>query len=304
MNVATEREGFERALLARRRSPATVRLYVSMLYPFAVFLAHRGRADLRSVTRHDVDAYVAELAGSPLAPATRSLRLRAVKRLFEHLVETQKLLSSPAEHLRDRRAMSLPGRVLAEAEVDKLLAAPNTSLPRGIRDRALLELLWATGLRRMEVVGLDVFDVDLGGGLVRVCGKGGHERLVPLSKEAQKWLGEYLREVRPRLARKGDGERALLLTRSGRRMGPGAIDQALLSHSKAAGLRRVSCHALRRTVGTALVRGGANVRMVAELLGHARVSTTERYTLLAATDLRAEHARTHPRGNGRPPSDR
>ena len=304
MNVATEREGFERALLARRRSPSTVRLYVAMLYPFAVFLAHRGCADLRSVTRRDVDAYVTELAGSPLAPATRSLRLRAVKRLFEHLVETQKLLSSPAEHLRDRRATSLPGRVLAEAEVDNLLAAPNTSLPRGIRDRALLELLYATGLRRGEVVGLDVFDVDLGGGLVRVRGKGGHERLVPLSKEAQKWLGEYLRQVRPRLARHGDGERALLLTRSGRRMGPGAVDQALLSHSKAAGLRRVSCHALRRTVGTALVRGGADVRTVAELLGHARVSTTTRYTLLAATDLRREHARTHPRGNGRLPSDR
>ena len=301
MNVATEREGFERALLARRRSPSTVRLYVAMLYPFAVFLAHRGRADLRGVTRRDVDAYACELAGSPLAPA---LRRRAVKRLFEHLVETQKLLSSPAEHLRERRVTSLPGRVLTEAEVDKLLAAPNTSLPRGIRDRALLELLYATGLRRGEVVGLAVFDVDLGGGLVRVRGKGGHERLVPLSKEAQKWLGEYLRQVRPRLARHGDGERALFLTRSGRRMGPGAIDQALLQHSKAAGLRRVSCHTLRRSVGTALVRGGADVRTVAQILGHARVSTMARYTLLAATDLRREHARTHPRGDGRPPADR
>ena len=307
MNVATEKDGFVRALVARGRSPATVRLYCTMLYPFAVFLAHQGRADLRAVRRRDVDAYAAELAASSLSEATRSLRLRAVKRLFEHLVETQKLLCSPAEHLRERRVRSLPGKVLSEAQVEKLLAAPNTSLPMGVRDRALLELLYATGLRRKELCGLGVHDVDLAGGLLRVRGKGGHERIVPLSRQAQRWIREYLREVRPKLARRGDFVRALFLTRSGRALDPGTAAQILLRHSKAAGLPRVSCHTLRRTVGTLLVQGGADVRTVAELLGHVRLATTERYTLLAAKDVRAEHRRTHPRaggGDGRPPTPR
>ena len=307
MNVATEKDGFARALVARGRSPATVRLYGSMLYPFAVFLVHRGRTDLRTVSRRDVDAYAAELASSTLSEATRSLRLRAVKRFFEHLVETQKLLCSPAEHLRERRVRSLPGKVLSEAQADRLLAAPNTSLPMGVRDRALLELLVATGLRRKELVGLGVHDVDLAGGLLRVRGKADHERIVPLSRPSQRWMREYLREVRPRLARRGDAVRTLFLTRSGRALDAGSVAQILLRCSKAAGLPRVCCHALRRTVGTLLVRGGADVRTVAELLGHVRLATTERYTLLAAKDLRAEHRRTHPRaggGDGRPPTPR
>jgi site-specific recombinase XerD len=136
-----------------------------MLDPLAAVLAERGVQDLRAVSRGDIDAYAGQLARcGRYRTQTQRMMLRAVKRFFEYLVETSKLFASPAEHLRDPREKRLLGPVLDEAKVDKLLAAPNTSRPRGIRDRALLELLYATGLRRKEVCAPAVFDVDLDGG--------------------------------------------------------------------------------------------------------------------------------------------
>jgi integrase/recombinase XerD len=293
MTVVGERDGFRRWLEARKVSPATVAIYMSAL---ARFEAGHADVDLRAVTKQDIEAHAAALREAGLAPSTVHTWLRGLAHFFEYLVEAQRLLVSPMMGLHLKPPRCLPGRTLTEKQADRMLSMPNTSLSQGIRDRAVLELCYATGLRRKEVCGLAVYDVDLDGGVVRVRhGKGDRERLVPLSRQACQWLGEYLREIRPRAAQRNSIVRALFLGRSGQGLTPGALDQILLKHSQAAGLRRVSCHALRRTVATALLRGGADVVSVSQVLGHAHLATTERYTRVVAADVRAVHARTHPR---------
>jgi integrase/recombinase XerD len=191
------------------------------------------------------------------------------------------------------------GRVISAKDAEKLLAAPNTSLPMGVRDRAILEVLYGTGLRRAEVVGLSVFDVDLAGGVLRVQhGKGGKERLVPLGQEAQKWLKLYLENVRPLLARRmhgREGEMALLLARDGRGLTRSALTNLVAALGRAAGVR-ASCHTLRRTMATELLRGGAQIVEVGTILGHANLTATQRYTKVAGSDLRRLQAEKHPRG--------
>jgi integrase/recombinase XerD len=296
MKIGELRGRFVAHLEAQRFSAATVSLYLQGIDDFDRAEPER---DLRALAPADLDHYAARLSASGLAQSTVTMRLRGLKLFFAYLVETNCIFRNPLETWHERRREPLLGPTLSEAEAERLLSAPNTSLGEGIRDRALLELLYATGLRKKELVGLDVFDVDLAGGLVRVRdGKGAKDRMVPLSRAAARWLGEYLRHIRPRLSqRQGSGTRALFLTRSGRPLSRGALDQVLLRHSQAAGLARVSCHALRRTMATALLRGGADVRLVAEILGHARLSTTERYTKLVVSDLGRTHAKTHPRGD-------
>jgi integrase/recombinase XerD len=294
VTVASEIEGFKKSLQGRNLSPATVVMYLEGVRRFDMA---RPGVDVRAVSRADVDAYMAELRAAGRTPSTVNLWMRTLRHFYEYLMQAQRVLISPLEHWREKRHVSLPGRTLTEAETQKLLDTPNTSLPQGIRDRALLELLYAAGLRLKEVCGLAVYDLDLEGGLVRVRhGKGDKERLVPLTTSAQKWLGEYVRQLRPRVAKRGrEGERALFLTRSGQPLRPGPVQQIVWKQGLAAGLPRVSCHAMRRTLATALLAGGADIVSVAEVLGHANVSTTERYTRVLAKDLRAVHKRTHPR---------
>jgi integrase/recombinase XerD len=297
MMILDVRDDFVAELRARRLTPATIDAYLDGVDRFDK--AH-SEIDLRGVGRREIDAYVATLSSSTLKLTTVSILLRGLRRFFEYLVEKQRLLLSPMDHLRQKYVQPLPGRVLDEKDVARFCTAPNTSVPLGIRDRALLELLYATGVRKIELCALEVFDVDLTGGLLRVRqGKGGKERFVPLSNAAQAWLREYLREIRPHFAKKSeDSVRALFLTRTGRRLDGNAVDQVLLKYARKKGMKRVSCHALRRTVATSMLKRGADIRVVAELLGHSQVVTTQRYTRLVIGDVRKEHARTHPRGGG------
>lgn len=292
------REAFAEALRARKLSSSTIDLYLGAVDRF---LCLHEDIDVRAIGRREIDAYYGKLEADRISEATRSIRMRGLRRFFDYLVETQRIFTSPMSHYREHRVHSPLGKTLSESEAEKLLSMPNTSLPAGTRDRALLEVLYATGLRCMEVINLEVFDVDLAGGLIRVReGKGGKDRFVPLSTEAQKWLGEYLKEIRPRMARHGEVEsRSLFVNRSGQRLTNGAITQVLLKYGKAAGLGRVSSHMVRRTVATALLRGGADIATVAELLGHESIQTTVRYAQLAANDVRVAHAKSHPRGDAR-----
>jgi integrase/recombinase XerD len=221
-------EAFAEHMRGRGLSPATVKSRMGGMATLQRFVEERAIADVRQMTRTQVDEYIAGLR-QRVAPRTVECWLGACKRFFAFLVESNRLLLSPAEHLRERNLAHLMGQVLSAKDAEKLLAAPNTSLPMGVRDRALLEVLYGTGLRRGEVVGLSVFDVDLAGGVLRVQhGKGGKERLVPLGKEAQKWLKLYLEKVRPVLARRRhgrDGEMTLFLARHGR-----VLDGKTLTH--------------------------------------------------------------------------
>lgn len=292
-------EAFREHLEGRGLSPATVAVRMQGLARMRGFVEARAIADVRQMTRAEVDAYVAELRRRKLSPHTVESWLGTCKRFFAFLVESNRLLISPAEHLHERNLGHLVGRVISAKDAEKLLATPNTSLPMGVRDRAILEVLYGTGLRRAEVTGLSVFDVDLAGGVLRVQhGKGGKERLVPLGKEAQKWLKLYLENVRPLLARRmhgREGEMALLLARDGRTLTRSALTNLVAALGRAAGVR-ASCHTLRRTMATELLRGGAQIVEVGTILGHANLTATQRYTKVAAADLRKLQVEKHPRG--------
>jgi integrase/recombinase XerD len=283
-------------IVERGRSPVTVGNHVRVLDHFGRFLRNRSATDLRAVTRHDIDAYAAALAAR-YTPPTCMAMLGVVKGFWDVLVDAGRLLFSPAEHVRHRRIIRQLGPVLSESDIRKLIEAENTGLPLGIRNRALFELLYATGLRRKEVCGLTVRDVDLAGLAIRVrYGKGDKERITPMTEQARQWLGEYLGEVRPRFARKAQaGEDRVFLSAFGRALDPATLTQVLQRLGRRVGVPHVSCHAFRRTMATALLRGGADVRVVSEILGHASLDPTERYTKLVLGDLREVQARTHPR---------
>jgi len=291
-------EAFCEHMRGRGLLPATVMVRLQGLVTLRRHLEEEQIPDVRQMTRAQVDAYVAGLR-KRVAPRTAECWLGACKRFFGFLVETNRLLLSPSEHLHERNLSHLVGPVISTKDAEKLLAEPNTSLPIGVRDRAILEVLYGTGLRRAELVGLSVFDVDLAGGVLRVQhGKGGKERLVPLGREAQKWLKLYLEKVRPLLARRmhgRDGEMALLLARHGRALDCRALTRLVAALARATGVR-VSCHALRRTMATELLRGGAQLVEVGAILGHARLTATQRYIKVAAGDLRQMQTEKHPRG--------
>jgi integrase/recombinase XerD len=292
-------DAYREHLEGRGLSPATVRIRMQGVATLRRFVEEQQIPDVRQMTRAQVDAYVVELRRRKLSPHTVQSRLVTCKCFFAFLVESNRLLLSPAEHLRVQHLAQLIGPTVTAAQAAKVVAAPNTSVPVGVRDRAILEVLYGTGLRRAELVGLSVFDVDLVGGVLRVVhGKGEKERLVPLGAEAQKWLQMYVEKVRPVLARRvhgRDGEMALLLARDGRPLTREALGVIVKVAGRAVGVK-VTCHTLRRTMATELLRGGAQIVQVAALLGHAHLTATQRYTKVAAVDLRKMHAEKHPRG--------
>jgi integrase/recombinase XerD len=293
-------EAFAAYLEGRRMSPATVKARRVGLGRMGAFLQRQGIEDLRQMSRSEVDAYVAELRDGTLSARTAESWVGALKAFFRFMVDTNRMLLSPAEHVRERNLQHLVGPRLSPAQMKRLLRVPNTALPVGTRDRVILELLYSTGMRRQEIAGLSVFDVDLAGGQVRITqGKGQRERVVPLGTEAQKWLRLYLEKARAHLGnhRNGDSSDALLLGFDGASLGAPGIAAVVKRAGEAAGIR-VSCHSLRRTMATEMLKGGAGIMDVARLLGHASATTTQRYTKVVPVDLRNAHEQHHPRGRG------
>jgi integrase/recombinase XerD len=245
-----------------------------------------------------------------LSPETMKTRLLLVRDLFRWLMTRGLVLADPTASLRLSRSRDrLPRAVLSEAAVERLLVAPSSLTPIGVRDRAILALLYSTGLRRAEVAALDLNDVDLTEGLVHVRrGKGGKPRLVPLGESAGEDLRRYLTKGRQEMA---EGHRmprtsALFVgaggpgrRNQGGRLQPDGVSLLVRRTCAKAGLPRpVMAHALRHAFATHLLRAGADVRHVQRLLGHSSVVTTETYTAVAVKDLAEVHARSHPRGGG------
>jgi integrase/recombinase XerD len=230
--------------------------------------------------------------------STQAITLRAVKRLFVCLVENNHLLIDPAAGLRDpSTGQRLPRPILTQIEVKRLLLQPNTSVTQGIRDRAFLELLYSTGLRIGEAVALTVHDIDLEAGLLKVqSGKGGKSRVVPIGKEATKWLREYLTKIRPRPNRLAPHERSLFLTYQGTAFTRHTIEVMIRQYARAGKInKQVTCHTIRHTCATHLLEAGADLVAIKELLGHRDLSTTQIYTRVRPVDVKAMHQRTHPR---------
>ena len=229
-------------------------------------------------------------------PCTTGRLVSSLRRFFQFALREGLRTDDPAADLDSPKLpRSLP-KVLSESEVEGLLAAPDPATPQGLRDRAMLETLYASGLRVSELVGLKVVQVSLDMGVVRILGKGAKERLAPLGEEAVSWIERYRREARPALLgpRKSD---ALFVTARGGPMTRQAFWGLVKRHARAAGIpREISPHTLRHAFATHLINHGADLRVVQLLLGHADISTTQIYTHVARERLKAIHRKHHPRG--------
>jgi integrase/recombinase XerD len=285
-------------VVERGASANTVAAYRRDLERYLSFLDSRGVSTAARVTREDITAFLGRLRSEGLASSTVGRRLAAVKSFHKYLVREGRAEGDPAS------ALSLPQRperlpdVLSIDDVERLLAQPFESGPAGMRDRTMLELLYGSGLRVSELIGLDTTDLDLEAGLVRVLGKGGKERVVPMSGPSAETIAEYLARGRPHLKAKSGRTRqdpsAVFLSVRGHRL----TRQAVFSSVRAYG-GRVGCevhpHTLRHSFATHLLEGGADLRAVQEMLGHSDISTTQVYTHVDRRHIREEYLSTHPR---------
>jgi integrase/recombinase XerC len=297
-SLPAEIRRFAAYLETERRAPAhTIRAYLSDLAQYAAHLASTGTA-IVPASPALVRGFVAR-AAAQAGPASLGRKLSTLRTFYGFLVREGLAPGNPARAVASpRRPKRLP-QVLPEQDVAALLEGPAGEAPAALRDRALLELLYGSGLRVSELVGLDVDDVDLGAKLVRVLGKRGKERIVPFGKAAAEALRRWLASGRPALARGGPGIREgapMFLNARGGRLTQRSVARRLDHAALAAGLpRHVHPHVLRHCFATHLLGNGADLRGIQELLGHASLSTTQRYTHLDWKRLAETYDRAHPR---------
>ena len=296
-------------LLVTGYSPDTVRARRQALRKFIAWADERGLADPREITRPMLERYQKYLfyyrkpggkdVGSPLSVAMQVQYLVPLKMWFRWLARQHHILANPAADLDlPRQPKRLPRSVPSVQEIEAILAEADPGNAQGLRDRALLETLYATGLRRMEMAGLDVYDVDLSRGILWVRkGKGSRERVVPLGERACAWLDKYLIEARGELSTgvDGHGREALFLSDYGEPIQPDQVADKVKRYMQFAGVDKVgSTHLLRHACATHMLEGGADIRFIQEMLGHANIETTQIYTHVSIDKLIAVHRATHP----------
>jgi integrase/recombinase XerD len=286
---------FERGL-----SRNTLEAYRSDLLQYGRFLAGHG-SDALTASSAEISDFLTQLARgdgngkAPASPATLHRKAACLRSFYRHLRRENMMDNDPTASLSSpRRGRRLP-EVLTRGEVQALLSSPKGSEPSALRDRALLEVMYACGLRASEVIGLDVSDVDLDEGLLRARGKGSKERVVPVGRAAVSAIRSYLAHGRTALVRLAP-ERALFVNFRGQALTRQGLYKIVRRHATAAGLAdRMSPHTLRHTFATHLLSGGCDLRSVQEMLGHADVATTQLYTHLSSERLKEVYFRAHPR---------
>jgi len=275
--------------------PNSLKAYSADLGDFAGFLGRRS-ADVCRVTDRDVGAFVAAERRRGLAPTSVARKLVAVKMFFRYLAQERLIEEDVSSLVESPRAAKTLPEVLNTEEVEALLAAPDASTPLGMRDRAILEMFYATGARATEVAEMKVGDVNFEYGFVLVRGKGGKERIVPVGRAALDALRDYQSGVRGALLRGKESDR-LFVSRTGRHLERQSLFNMVRKHALAAGISiDISPHMLRHSFATHMLAGGADLRAVQEMLGHSDISTTQIYTHLEKDRLKAVHSRYHPRG--------
>ena len=281
-------------LLEEGLSANTLDAYRRDLEAFAGWLMSQRRR-LVTATPEDLSRYLLVRAGKA-KPRSSARLLSSLKRFYRYAVRATLLRRDPTALLESPKiGRSLP-KILTEEQVEKLLQAPDVSSVLGLRDRAMFETLYATGLRVSELVGLKLSQVSVGQGVVRVIGKGDKERLVPLGEEAIAWLQRYLKEARPDLVKRRATD-AVFATARAAGMTRQAFWHNIKRYARRAGIRSgLSPHTLRHAFATHLLNHGADLRVVQMLLGHSDLSTTQIYTHVAQARLKQLHAQHHPRG--------
>ena len=264
-------------------SKNTISSYRADLLQLGAFL----KKDFLKVEEADLFAFLGSRKGRASSAARR---VSTLKRFYQYCLRERRIKVDPTLKLDPPKRTPRFPKSLSEAEVEALLAAPNTATPMGLRDRAMLELLYATGLRVSELVAVKTFEVNLDAGVVRVMGKGSKERLVPLGEEAADWISKYLKS-------RNHKSHALFLTNRGAGMTRQAFWHLIRRYgARAIPGKKLSPHVLRHAFATHLINHGADLRVVQLLLGHADISTTQIYTHVARERLKALHAKHHPRG--------
>ncbi len=283
-------------------SGATIRDRALGLGAFFEWLAERGVTDAGEVTRPMIERYQRWLhhyrqkSGKPLAIGSQIGRLLPIKAFFRWAVRQNLVLSNPASDLEMPRAeRRLPKIILTAAETEKILGVPDLKTPVGLRDRAMMEVLYSTGMRRMELAGLSLYDLHEERGVLLIrLGKGKKDRMCPMGERAFAWVRKYIDEARPQLI-DGRDDGTLFLSEHGGRMETRRLSALVRERINAADLgKRGSCHLFRHTCATLMLENGADVRFIQQLLGHADLSTTHIYTQVSIRALKEVHTRTHP----------
>ncbi len=297
MDVVVTIVEYKNQLKARGYAPASIESYGKGLDLFSRYLQAQGIDDLRKVTKQTLFDYQSKIMEETIAQESKALKIRPVKRLFEYLIENNHLLINPAEGIVEtNRTNRKIGSTLTLAEMQKLLQTPNLSVRTGIRDKAVMELLYCTGIRRDELLNLDIYDADLKDHALYIRkAKGRKQRVVPLGNTASKYLKEYLEKIRPHHAKKNPKERRLFLSTSGLPLTAGALHAAIRAYRLIAGIKKpVSPHTFRRSCATHLMQQGVDVRYIQKLLGYSSLKTTQVYTKVMPVDVKKTHERTHP----------
>lgn len=272
----------------------TLESYSRDLRHYSEFLA-RDKRPLEKASQATIMAYLMSLQKDGRSASTIARRLAALKSFYQYLLRESRIDHDPTENLESPKQRKRLPQVLSVSEVERLLAQPDGRSPTGLRDRAMLELLYATGIRVSELVSLNVPDVNLDVGFVRCRGKGSRERVVPVGSVAIRALRDYLERGWPHLNRKSE-ENALFVNQHGRRLTRQGFWKILKKYARQAGItKEITPHTLRHSFATHLLENGADLRAVQEMLGHADISTTQIYTHVTKHRLKDVYARTHPR---------
>jgi integrase/recombinase XerD len=280
----------------RGLSPATVDAYGRDIRRYLSFLTSQGMPTTEAVQPKAVTAHLLSLRRKGLSPSSVARNFSAIRSFHRFLVSEGLSQGDATEHLRAPRLWKRLPSVLHQSEVERLLQQPDIRTPSGIRDRAMLELMYASGLRVSELLASKTSHLLLEAHFIRVLGKGLRERVVPVGREAVRWVERYLQEVRPQLARGTSGE-FLFLNLRGTRLSRMGYWKILKRYVNAANLQKpVTPHTLRHSFATHLLEGGADLRVVQEMLGHADISTTQIYTHVDREYLKEVHRTFHPRG--------
>jgi len=284
-------------VLERGLSENTRQAYGHDLSEFLDFLSRRGRAGIQEVQRKDILDFLMEGKGKGLAASSLARRLVAIKVFFRYLTQEGLLASNVADAMDSPRLWKILPPTLSMEEVDRLLAAPDTRSTRGLRDRAILETFYATGLRVSELASLTLESLHFDADYIRCIGKGDKERVVPIGTRAMESVQKWLERGRPAYVSRGGGAcRAVFLSRLGRPLTRITLWRQIRAYARKAGIQKmISPHTLRHSFATHLLANGASLRVIQEMLGHADISTTQIYTHVDSGRLQSVHHQFHPR---------
>jgi integrase/recombinase XerD len=282
-------------VVERGLSKNTLESYRRDLSTFLAYVEEHYKVSVENITRQHILAYLAKLRQQGRANSTISRNLASIRSFFHYLLSIEVLSADPTAHVETPKIEKRLPKVLSVDEVERLLSTPNLQTAAGLRDRAMLELLYATGIRVSELVSLNVEDLNLSAGFLRCTGKGDKERVIPIGEIAGEVLLAYLQQARPQLLKVHD-DPALFLNHLGERMSRQGFWKLLKKYAKLAGIvKDITPHTLRHSFATHLLERGADLRAVQEMLGHADISTTQIYTHVTRGRLREVYASSHPR---------